>query len=252
MTARRTVTCPFRLPTRISAVWPRLERCGRTHGASSTDEVSAPVAPSSRTLWEDTHGASSHVADRGCCGQRRILDLLGICLAAAGGEVCPCSRRSRRRATALPRWKAFPPTVARTRTTMSWPDPVQRDAHRAGASGDALPDALGDRDGDARGAGPGVAGDLQRDVHRGPARDQTRRRLDLDVEEQPSGEERDRGTGRGEQREHAAGEDRHHSDGEPSSQSGSHQTPFLERYGTVSGHRRRGAPEGSRRPAAAR
>ena len=41
----------------------------------------------SRTLWEDTHGASSHVRSR-LLGSASDPDLLGVCLAAASGEVC--------------------------------------------------------------------------------------------------------------------------------------------------------------------
>ena len=41
----------------------------------------------SRTLWEDTHGASSHVRSR-LLESASDPDLLGVCLAAASGEVC--------------------------------------------------------------------------------------------------------------------------------------------------------------------
>src|SRR6266704_6269576 len=80
--------------------------------------------------------------------------------------------------------------------------PGAADAREARALGDARPGLLGDSDLDLREGR--VAGDLQRHVHRGALGNQRCRRLDVDVEEQPSGEKRDRWAGGREQGEQAA------------------------------------------------
>jgi hypothetical protein len=120
---------------------------------------------------------------------------------------------------------------------------------RAEALGRARPGMLGDGHPDLRGAG-GVAGDLQRHLDGSAPGEDSCRGVDLDVQEQPSGEEGHGGTGGGEQRQQAAEEDGDHRGGSPSAQLGSHGVPLLGLGRTAGALERRPGLGARGRPAA--